>query len=116
MIKGAESFSLPTVDSGSMQIVVNWNPLVENADFVKVIVNGEEVVIPRVAFVRAAMVVGTADEQENMIPVKQIQIRKFKKTVTIKLAKDFKQGETIQIPVSFEVPLNGDTLPILAAK
>lgn len=112
MIEGAESFKIPVKEGGEMSVAVNWNPFIKDSEFVKIRVNDEEVIVPRGAFVRAAMMVASDREQEQMIPVKQTPIRHLSKVVTLRLSRNFKQGETLQIPVNFDIPLNGDSLPI----
>jgi hypothetical protein len=106
MIKHPEKFRLPTSSRDRVELLVNWNEDVATAQYVKMRINDEyDIIIPRTAFIRAAMFIGDAEEQEELIPTRQIPIRRVKKKVTVELLKDFKAGETITIEPSFDVPL-----------
>ena|SRR3990167_3648213 len=115
MIHDPEKFVIPTVTGGKLEVLVNWNQTSSGCGFVKLrTADGKEFVIPRIAFIRVAMFLGKEAEQEALIPTKSVSIRHLSKDVTIRLRKDMLAGETLTIPVSFDVPLNADTLPALA--
>lgn len=109
MLTTPEKFRLPTTNACTASLVVNWNERARG-EFVKLTVNGEEAIIPRAIFVRAALIIGSDDEQNDLIPVKQIRIRQYKKDVVLRLKRDMKQGEFIKTTVSIDLPYD-DTVP-----
>ena len=114
MIHGPEKFYLPTVSKDKVEMIVNWNKASNDCEFVKMRINGKkEIVIPKCVLIRTAMFLGNEEEQEALIPTKNVTIRQYKKKMTIRLLKDMREGESLTIPVSFDIPLNEDTFPIL---
>lgn len=103
MKKDPERYRIPVVTQGEMDVVTNWNNQIKG-DYLKIRVNGEEVIVPRSSFSKVAMALANEIEQESMIPMKQVPITELRKTVTIKLNKDMKMGEYLTIPVEFKIP------------
>lgn len=103
MIDTPERIRMPTVSGGLAEVHCNWAEGL-NGEYLKLIVNSEEVIMPTSSFTKIALWLASEIEQEAMIPVKQIPFTDLRKTVTIKLTKDMKMGELITIPVSFKIP------------
>ena len=112
MIKTPERLFIPSVSGKKVEVDCNWCVGV-NGDYLKIRLGDEETIVPRDAFSRVAMWLASQEEQEALIPTKQVPVRHLTKNVTIKLTKNLKRGERITIPVSFDIPLNGDSLPII---
>ena len=110
MITTPEKLRLPTAGTADAFIVVNWNQAARG-EYVKLIVNGQEAVLPRAAFVRAALLVGSEDEQMDLMPIQTTRIRQYKKKVVFQLKKDMRAGEFIRSTVVFDLP-HDDTMPV----
>lgn len=108
MLTAPEKLRLPTAGTADAFIVVNWNEAARG-EYVKIIVDGREAVVPRAALVRAVLLVGSDDEQMDIIPTKQIRIRHYKKNVVLQLKKDMKAGEFIRTSVSMDLPYDETT-------
>lgn len=106
MILGHEHARIPAVNGAECSIEINWNDMVQGK-FIKISIDGQEAVIPQNAFIRFAMMIANEDEQEALIPTKQILVRSYQKNVTIRLRKDMRAGEAITIPVTIDVPREG---------
>jgi len=113
MIDTPEKMRLPTITTDDkVEVILNWNEDVDG-EYIKLRVNdGEDMVIPRSSFCKVAMLIANEEEQMAMIPTKSVSVRHLSKIVTIKLTKDCRRGEEIRIPVSFDIPLNGE-MPII---
>lgn len=107
MIKGYEKMKIPNAYGEKTEIEVNWYPK-SNGDYIKIRVGNKESVIPRTTFLKAAMLVGSEDEQVDLIPTKSIPVRHLTKKVVVRLTKDMEKGQLLTIPVVFDVRL--DTL------
>src|SRR3990167_1353057 len=113
MIKTPEKINIPTMSADRSEIVCNWREGV-CGDYLKLRVNeGKEILMERSAFLKAAIMLGNEEEQEDMIPFKRINIRSYCKKVVVRLVKNMKKGDLLTIPVNFDIPLNEETLPVL---
>lgn len=116
MIHGPEKFDLLTVNGEKVEFIVNWTAGLANCDFVKMRIDGKrDILLPRSALIRAAMFLGTEDEQDNLIPTRSQRIRQFRKNFTIKVLRDIKAGEELEFVGSFDVPMNADSMPVLSS-
>ena len=116
MILGPEKFRLPTIDGSKVEFLVNWTEGVDNCNYVKMRIEGKrDILLNRGAFIRAAMFIGTEAEQDSLIPTKSVQIQHVQKKFVLKLLKAMEAGENLEFTASFDVPMNGETLPILTA-
>ena len=106
MIAEHENARIPTVNGSDCRIEINWNDMV-CGKFIRITIDGREALIPQSAFVRFAMLISNEDEQEALIPTKQVLVRSYQKNVTIRLKKDMRAGEMITIPVTIDVPREG---------
>ena len=114
MIDSPEKITMPVASAGKCEVICNWRAGIKG-DFLKLRVNDEEVVIPRSSFSKVAMWLASEEEQDQMIPIKQVSVRNLKKTVTIRLNRNMKMGEYLTVPVQIKVQLpDGAHLPIIA--
>lgn len=100
-----EKIRVPTFGrSKRLDIVTNWSDKL-GGKYVKLLIdNTDPILIPVSSFLRLALLISEEEDKEKLVRIKTIPVRQFKKTVTIRLAKDFKQGQTITIPVEFNIP------------
>lgn len=103
MIRDPQRIRVPVVTQGEMDVITNWNNQIKG-NYLKIRVNGEEVIVPRSSFSKVAMVLANEEEQEAMIPVKSVPIHELKKIVTLKLTRDMKAGQMLTVPVEMKVP------------
>ena len=104
MIDVPEKFKLPTISGAPCEVLVAWTPEAKNK-FLKLRIGNVETVIPKEAFIRAALLLGDELEQEKLIPTSKVQMRYFGKLITLRLTKDMKSGETMKVPVRMQVPV-----------
>lgn len=103
---------LPTTTNDRVEIISNWNSEIKG-DFLKMrINNAQEIIIPRSSFSKVALLLASEEEQLAMIPTKSMRVRHLAKSVTIRLTRDMCKGTPITIPVSFDIPLDGE-LPVI---
>lgn len=105
MIKGYEKMKIPNIRGENTELEFNWYPK-SNGEYVKIRVGDKESVIPRGAFLRAAMLIGTENEQVDLIPTQSVPVRHFIKKVVLKLTKSMEKGEYLTVPVAFDVRLD----------
>ena len=105
MIDWPERLALPNLQNKRAFVDLNWNEKIKGR-FLRITVDGKSIVIPRESFISAALLLGSEDEQEKLIPTVQIPIRRFEKRVKIRLTKDLRTGDEIEIPVTFDVRLD----------
>lgn len=103
MMKEPERIMLPTIVGSQASIDLNWSH--GSSEYVKLQVGRHSAVIPRAAVVRLAMMLAKEEEQDNLVPTKQVRMRHFSKKYTVRLKKDMAEGELLTIPVSFDVEL-----------
>lgn len=104
MIDTPEKLKLPTLSGPPLEVLTAWTKGA-GSKFLKLRIGDTEIVIPRESFVRAAMLLGDEEEQEALIPTTKTTMRYFGKLMTLRLTKDMKQGETLQVPVRLQVPV-----------
>lgn len=103
---------IPTISDDHITFQDSWT-----GEFVKIRLNDKEVIVPRSSLLRAAHSMGTYEEQEEMMPMKTIEVKQLHKNVTIKLTKTAKKGTEITIPVTFDIPLaEGESVKIIEKK
>ena len=105
---------MPTIGRGrKVDLVTNWNDKLRG-NYIKLILDDKEsVLIPTSSFLKLALLLSKEEDKDKFVQVRQIPVRQFKKTVTITLAKDFRQGSKISIPVEFNIPTK-DLLSVIA--
>jgi hypothetical protein len=109
MLTTPERLRLPNLGASEAALIVNWNKRV-GQEFVKIVIDDKEVIVPRSVLVRAALLIGSEDEQTDLIPVKQIRLRHYTKDVVLRLKRDMKQGEFIRTKITMDLPYD-DTMP-----
>ena len=113
MIKTPEKIRIPAVTDDVIEVLCNWREGI-NGNFLKLRFNDQEAIIPRSCFSKAAFMLASEEEQDNMHPIHSIPVRRLQKVVTIQLKKDMAMGEYLNIPVDFHVNLNqGSELQII---
>lgn len=92
-----------------------WNDKAKKR-FLKLRLGDKEAIVPREAFVRAALLLGDEQEQEKLVPTRHVKIRHFRKKVTVRLTRNMRAGETLELNVGFDVPLSEQAADALSFK
>ena len=114
MIKTPERIRLPSITGDNIEVHCNWNKDTKG-EYLKLVFNGQEAIIPTSSLAKVAFWTANEEEQVDMIPTQSIQVRHLKKDVTIQLNKDMRAGSYLTIPVEFKIPLNKlQDIPIIS--
>ncbi len=74
-------------------------------DTILVTVDGKEAIIPIKELYSFIFVVGNAQQQEAMMPVKQTTVRKIRKVHIVEATKDIRKGEKLKVRCETNVPV-----------
>lgn len=105
MIDTPETLRLPVHSGEPVSVMTSWNKRAKRR-FLKLRMGDKEAIIPRDAFVRAALLLGDEIEQEKLVPTRSVTIRHFRKTLLVKMKKRMEEGELLELNVAFDVPLS----------
>lgn len=89
---------------GKLKIEANWNDSVKPAKVFKITLGDKEEFIERDDLYALMMLFGDENQQEQLIPVQQLQVRSIKRLLKIKVKEDVKAGRTINAMFEYFVP------------
>lgn len=120
MIKDHQVLRVPTFDGGTIEFEVNFNDSEDVKDCQVIRVRNEKnellCVLKRDDLMAAMLLIGTANDQKKLLPMKLTKIRKVERMLTFdwKATRDYKKGDqiTIKAPWIDTIP---ETEEILAA-
>jgi len=109
MIKHYEKFRLIDENGqNELLIEVNWNPKDEKTNDCKLLKltypDGKQAFVKKEYLNSLLFVIGTAKDQQKMIPQKITTVRKYTTVLGITAQKDIKKGEEIKCAVEINLP------------
>jgi len=91
-------------------IDVNWNPEDKESNDCKVLKltypDKKTAFIDRDKLMSFLFMVGTPDQQRDLIPQTLTMVREYQTVIGIKATKDIRKGEDIVVPVKFDIPIS----------
>ena len=106
MIEESNKVIIPAKDSGKeMSLELNWNKSVKTTD-VKVCIGKEEMVIDLKDLYFFVFTAGTADMQDDLMPVRQTKVYKQIKQHRIVAQKHIKPGQMIIANCETDIPIS----------
>ncbi len=109
MITNYEKFRL--IDENKQKeffIEVNWDKKDEHINNCKILKitfpNGEEMLLKKEYLNSLLFLIGTADEQQKMIPQVIRRSKWYETVISVKAKKDIKKGENITFPLKITLP------------
>ncbi|MBT9169542.1 MAG: hypothetical protein DDT19_02903 [Syntrophomonadaceae bacterium] len=87
-----------------IKIEANWNAAVTPGKAFKITVGKEEAILERDDLYALMMLFGDEEQQSDLIPVKQQEVRSIRRLITVRAQKDIKKGETIRFAYEYFVP------------
>lgn len=105
MISQPEKLRIPSIFGPKVEVTVNWTVHAKEK-YVKLRVGNEESIVPREDFVRCLLMLAKDDEQDDMIPTKNVKIRHFEKHVVVRIPAKLTGGDLMAVTVPFDVPLS----------
>ena len=88
----------------NMTIEANWSESVRPGKAFKVTIDGKEAIMERDDLYALMMLFGDEEQQSDLIPVKQQEVRSIRRLITVRAQKDIKRGETIKFAYEYFVP------------
>jgi len=85
-------------------IEANWDAGVTPGKAFKITVDGKEAILERDDLYALLMLFGDEEQQSDLIPVQQTQVRAITRLITVKAKKDIKRGEEIKFAYEYFVP------------
>ena len=109
MIKHFEKFQLiDEAGKNNLIIEVNWNPEDDDTNNCKILKltypDGTNAYVKKEYLNSLLFVIGTAEEQQKMIPQKLTTVRKYSTVLGITAKQDIKKGEEIKCAVEIDLP------------
>ena len=90
--------------AGDLTLEVNWDEASRNDRLVKVKLRGEEAIIKYQDLYSFIFLLGSADEQVNILPVTSTLMEKFIRQHSVKVKRDMRAGEYIVVNCQVDVP------------
>ena len=90
-----------------LKFQINWNKRVKNCGYLKFFFpDGKECIVKKEYFRSIMMFLANEEEILSQARQKIHTVREIGKIETIRLTRDFKKGEYINIPVKIQVPVD----------
>ena len=109
-------FAMADVSGRGKEVVmeVNWNSLAKRKGFIKIEIEGKEVVVSREHLWAILFMFGSAEEQGKMSEpfLKRTQVTKFFKIIGITATQDVKKGTLLNVPLEFTLNQNDNSVII----
>lgn len=89
---------------GKLKIEANWNASVTPCKVIKITLDGKEAIMERDDLYALMMLFGDEEQQSDLIPVKQQEVRAITRMLTVRANKDIKRGQAIKFAYEYFVP------------
>ena len=109
MLNEHRKFQLKTLD-GKLEAEVNWSKekKVKDCNVIKFTLDDKEFIMKRSELMSLMLLVGSADDQEKLMPMKLSRIKKYETMLTFEFpaSRNYKKGEKVLIkaPHIFTIP------------
>jgi len=110
MLERPERFFIPTANKKRVTATVTTRG--PTKDFIKLKVGSETAIIPISSLYKMILVLANEDEQDAMVPTRQMVRRKFVKTIGLRIPKGLPEGELFYLEVPMEFDLPADAVPL----
>ena len=101
MLNEHRTFKLKAASGETVEVEINWsdNLKVKDCGLVRFKVGDEEVELQRNDLASLMMLLGNAEEQKKMMPMKLTKVRKLERMLTFEwqASKDYKKGEKVTV-------------------
>lgn len=99
-----------------MILETNWNSLVKNSKFIKIIVDDKELIVDKDQLFTVLFMISDEEQQTKMVGkfFKQIPVRHENHLVAITTNRQINKGETINVPVALTI--NMETGKVIISK
>jgi hypothetical protein len=101
MLKEHNKCSLPDQSNNHNNLDVEIFP---DKEEVKLSMGGKEGWISIKDLYALAFIIVGKDEQDSLMPIKQVEVTKYRKQLSVKAKKDMKKGEFLTFNYEFDVP------------